>query len=68
LNNGEDLIISNISSTSNQCDLFMFRTVSFSVVKQAIRSISSNAVGLDGIPLKFIKLLLPPLATDNSHF
>jgi Reverse transcriptase (RNA-dependent DNA polymerase) len=55
------------SSTSNQSNQFIFRTVSFSVVKQAIRSVKSNAVGLDEIPLKFIKLLLPLILLPLVH-
>jgi hypothetical protein len=42
--------------TSNQSDSFVFRTVSFSEVKDALRSIGSDAVGLDEVPLKFVKL------------
>jgi hypothetical protein len=44
------------SSTSNQADYFAFHTVLFSDVKRAIRLIKSNAVGIDGIPLKFVNL------------
>jgi hypothetical protein len=53
LNAEVDLPGTNIpSSTSNQADLFTFRTVPLSDVKRAIRLIKSNEVGLDGIPLK----------------
>jgi hypothetical protein len=55
------------SSTSNQSDQFTFRTVSFSVVKKAIRAVKSNAVGLDGIPLKFIKLFLSGIISPIAH-
>jgi len=54
-------------SSSNQSDHFDFRTVTFSVVKQAICSVKSNAVGLDEIPLKFIKLLLPLILLPIMH-
>jgi Reverse transcriptase (RNA-dependent DNA polymerase) len=56
-----------VSSTSNRSDHFVFRTVSFSVVKQAIRSVKSNAVGLDEIPLKFVKLFLPLILSPLMH-
>jgi Reverse transcriptase (RNA-dependent DNA polymerase) len=55
------------SSTSNQSDQFTFRTVSFFDVKKAIRSVKSNAVGLDGIHLKFIKLILPGVISPIAH-
>jgi retron-type reverse transcriptase len=54
-----DLPSPSFSPTSNRSDLFVFHTVSFSAVKHAVRSIKSNAVGLDEIPLKFVKLFLP---------
>jgi Reverse transcriptase (RNA-dependent DNA polymerase) len=56
-----------VLSPSNQSDHFIFRTVSFCDVKKAIRSVKSNAVGLDGIPLKFIKLLLPGKISPVAH-
>jgi hypothetical protein len=56
-----------VSSTSNQPDRFIFRTVPLSIVKQAIRSVKSDAIGLDGIPLKFIKLLLPLILLPLTH-
>jgi Reverse transcriptase (RNA-dependent DNA polymerase) len=55
------------SPISNQSDYFGFCTVSFSDVKQAIRSIGSNAVGLDEIPLKFVKLFLPLILSPLTH-
>jgi Reverse transcriptase (RNA-dependent DNA polymerase) len=68
LNDGVTLLdSSNISSTSNQSEKFVFRTVSFFVVKQAFRSIKSNAVGLDDIPLKFVKLFLPLILSPLTH-
>jgi hypothetical protein len=36
-------------------------------VKKAIRSIKSNAVGLDGIPLKNIKLVQPEIISPIAH-
>jgi Reverse transcriptase (RNA-dependent DNA polymerase) len=54
-------------SISNQPDKFVFRTVSFFDVKKAIRSVKSNAVGLDGIPLKFIKIFLPLILSPIVH-
>jgi hypothetical protein len=68
LNGGADLPNPSISSSiSYQSDHFVFCTVSFSVVKQSIRSIKSNAVGLDEIPLKFVKLLLPLIVLPLTH-
>jgi hypothetical protein len=55
------------SVLSNQSDHFIFRTVSFCDVKKAIRSVKSNAVGLDGILLKFIKLILPGIISSIAH-
>jgi hypothetical protein len=55
------------SSISNESDLFAFRTVPFSDVKRAIRLIKSNAVGLDGIPLKFVKLFLLLILSPLAH-
>jgi hypothetical protein len=52
---------------SNLTDPFVFRTVPFSTVKRAIRSIGSDAVGLDGIPIKFIKLFLPLILSPLTH-
>jgi hypothetical protein len=57
----------NLASVPNSSDLFVFRTVPFSAVKQAIRSIGSDAVGLDNIPLKFIKLFLPLILSPLTH-
>lgn len=36
-------------------------------ISSAILSISSNAVGMDGVPLKFIKLILPFVITPISY-
>jgi hypothetical protein len=63
-------VLSSINSTSsilNQSNLFTFRTVSFFEVKRALRSIKSNAVGLDDISLKFIKLFLPMILSPLTH-
>jgi Reverse transcriptase (RNA-dependent DNA polymerase) len=48
----------NLEQQSAECNQFSFQTVSLSVVKCAVRSIGSEAVGLDNIYLKFIKLFL----------
>jgi hypothetical protein len=56
-----------VLSPSNQSDHFIFRSVSFCDVKKAIGSVKSNAVGLDGIPLKFIKLILPGIISPVAH-
>jgi hypothetical protein len=55
------------SSQTLRTGLFNFRTVSISEVKNAIRSTKSNAVGLDGISLKFIKLFLPLILSPITH-
>jgi Reverse transcriptase (RNA-dependent DNA polymerase) len=67
LNSGADLPDPSSTPNSSQSDQFVFRTVPFSDVKQAIRSIKSNAVGLDGIPLKFVKLFLPLILSPLTH-
>lgn len=36
-------------------------------VSNAINAIKSNALGLDGIPLKFVKLILPFIITPITH-
>jgi Reverse transcriptase (RNA-dependent DNA polymerase) len=51
----------------NQSDHFIFLIVSFCDVKMAIRSVNSNVVGLDGIPLKFIKLIRPEIISPIAH-
>jgi hypothetical protein len=56
-----------VLSHSNQSNHFIFRTVLFCDVKKAIRSVESNAVGLDGIPLKIIKLILPGIISPLAH-
>jgi hypothetical protein len=56
-----------LTSTSNQSSFFVFQTVSFSAVKWAIRAVKPDAVGLDGIPLKFIKLFLPLILLPSTH-
>jgi Reverse transcriptase (RNA-dependent DNA polymerase) len=55
------------SSISNESDLFAFRTVPFSDVKRVIRLIKSNAVDLDGIALKSVKLFLPLILSPLAH-
>jgi hypothetical protein len=47
------------SSTNSQNSNESCQSVSFLDMKKAIHSMKSNAVGLDGIPLKFIKFFLP---------
>lgn len=52
--------ISNISSTEFDNNIgFSFQNVDADIVTRALFSVKSNSVGLDGIPLKFIKLLYP---------
>jgi hypothetical protein len=48
-------------------DGFAFRNVSDVEVEKAILSVKSNAIGLDEIPLRFIKLLLPIIMPALSH-
>lgn len=48
-------------------DGFHFRVCDESDVVIALSSITSNAVGLDGIPLKFIKLILPSVITQITY-
>jgi hypothetical protein len=53
--------------TPQSVDGFNFRTVSISTTKRAIWGIRSNAIGLDGISLKFIKLFLPLMISPVTH-
>jgi Reverse transcriptase (RNA-dependent DNA polymerase) len=53
-----------VLSPSKRSEHFIFRTVTFC---DAIRSVKSNAVGLDGIPLNFIKLILPGIISPIAH-
>jgi hypothetical protein len=46
---------------------FAFRNVSDEEVKRAVFGVKSNAVGLDEIPLRFIKLLLPIIMPILTH-
>jgi hypothetical protein len=46
-------------SRTNNVPEFSFATVSESEISDAVMSIRSDASGVDGIPLSFIKLLLP---------
>jgi Reverse transcriptase (RNA-dependent DNA polymerase) len=46
-------------SSDHTDELFSFRNVDDFEVKNAIYSVKSTAIGLDGISLKFIKLILP---------
>lgn len=46
---------------------FSFRNVAEDELWKAIFSIKSNAVGLDDIPLKFIKLILPAVSVYILH-
>jgi hypothetical protein len=55
------------SSASNQPDHYIFCTVSSCDVEKTIRSVKSKTIGLDGIPLKFIKLILPEIISLTAH-
>lgn len=53
--------------TSSIPRTFAFRNVTHDEVALAVMSVKSNAVGLDKIPLKFIKLLLPVILPIVTH-
>jgi hypothetical protein len=55
------------SAQTLQSEGFNFRTVSISTKKRTIRGIMSNAIGLDGISLEFIKLFLPLILSPVTH-
>jgi hypothetical protein len=57
-----------VNERVNLPDCFGFRTVSFFDEQQDIRSIKSNAVGLDGISRKFIKPFSPLFITAGTNF
>lgn len=53
-NNNCNLIMSNYNG-----EPFHFQPINFPDVENAIKNISSNAIGFDGISLKFLKIILP---------
>ena len=56
-----DVAISSLSET------FSFCTTNYLDIFKALDSIKSNAVGLDGIPLKFLKIIYPFLCHQFEH-
>lgn len=58
----------NIRADSNLASEFSFRNVSILEVANALQHIKSNAVGVDHISLRFIKLLLPVLLPYLTQF
>ncbi|XP_055584722.1 uncharacterized protein LOC129737586 [Uranotaenia lowii] len=46
---------------------FSFRSVQWWEVVNAIRDVKSNATGLDGLPIKFIKIILPFVVGQITH-
>ena len=46
---------------------FSFNEITIQDIVKSVNRISSNAVGNDGIPIKFIKLLLPVLSPILNH-
>jgi hypothetical protein len=54
-------------SHTNNVPEFSFAAVSESETCDAVMSIRSDAVGVDGIPLSFIKLLLPVVIPVLTH-
>jgi hypothetical protein len=46
---------------------FLFATVNESVICDAVMSMRSDAAGVDGIPLSFLKLLLPVVLPVLTH-
>jgi hypothetical protein len=52
---------------SSSKETFSFRNVSDLEVKVAIYGVKSMAIGLDGISLKFIKLILPHILPCITH-
>jgi hypothetical protein len=54
-------------SRTNNVPEFSFTTVSESEIFDAVMAIRSDAAGIDGIPLSFIKLLLPVVLPVLTH-
>lgn len=54
-------------STPDSPYSFSFRTVESWEVVNSIWEIKSNAVGLDGLPIKFIKIILPLVLQHITH-
>jgi hypothetical protein len=48
-------------------ETFSFHCVTDEDVKKAISGVKSNAIGLDGVSLKFVKLLLPAITPCITH-
>lgn len=46
---------------------FSFRNVDFDEILKIVSGISSNAKGVDGIPIKFIKMILPIILPFLTH-
>lgn len=59
--------VRDINHDTGVCDGFSFRNVVGHELYKAIFSIKSNAVGLDGIPLRFIKLVFPAVSVQILH-
>lgn len=55
------------SADSNNHESFSFDCIGEDEVQNAIRSTKSNAIGLDGISPKFLKLILPILLPYITH-
>lgn len=62
----DDTPYDGISGFSND-DGFRFRQVEEFEVVNAVFSISSNAIGLDEIPIKFVKIILPLALSYITH-
>jgi Reverse transcriptase (RNA-dependent DNA polymerase) len=59
----------NIAQISNDpnSETFSFRNVDIIEVKNAIFGIKSSAIGLDGISLRFVKMILPSILPCITH-
>ena len=55
------------SSDWNRHYSFSFEQITIQEILDSVNRISSNAVGNDGMPIKFIKMLLPVLCPILSH-
>lgn len=60
-------MISSSSENENLSQSFEFNEIEEFEIINAIHDIKSNAVGLDNIPVKFIKLILPLLITPLKY-
>jgi hypothetical protein len=61
------LIFLRVPTASNVVGNFSFRNIDLNECLSAFESIISNAMGVDGVSVKFLKLLLPLICCHVMH-